>query len=180
VKNKGAGMDREELRGPDGEWLRQAVVAGTVASLLSTAMLAFRGRRDVGAIAAPLNAPGHWLFGSESLRSNRPSWRHTLSGFLIHHGSSLFWSLLYSRVLHWQCRQHDEGGSAQAGMAGPAWSALGVTLLAAWVDFRVVPERLTPGFEHRLSRKSLVLVYGAFALGLALGGGMRSTSRAKR
>ena len=31
-------------------------------------------------------------------------------------------------------------------------------------------ESLTPGFEHRLSRQSLLGVYAAFAAGLALGG----------
>jgi hypothetical protein len=33
-----------------------------------------------------------------------------------------------------------------------------------------VPERLTPGFERRLSNRSLVMVYAAFGAGLALAG----------
>jgi hypothetical protein len=33
-----------------------------------------------------------------------------------------------------------------------------------------VPERLTPGFEHRLSRGSVAATYVAFGLGLALTG----------
>jgi hypothetical protein len=37
------------------------------------------------------------------------------------------------------------------------------------VDFQLTPERLTPGFEHRLSHRSLAAVYGAFAVGLAVG-----------
>lgn len=146
-------------------WLTQAFVAGGLASILSTAMLVVCGRRDAGTATAALNAPSHWLFGREALHANRPSWRHTLSGLLIHHGSSLFWGLLYSRLLH----QLRKPAPLAQGMARPALGAIGITALAAWVDFRFVPERLTPGFEHRLSNKSLALVYGAFAVGLALG-----------
>lgn len=149
-----------------GEWLTQAIVAGGFASLLSAAMLLARGRCDTGTATAPLNAPSHWLFGQEALHANRPSWRHTLSGLLIHHGSSLFWGLLYSRLLH-QLRSQQR---SEKSMARPALAAMGITALAAWVDLQLVPQRLTPGFEHRLSNKSLVLVYGAFAAGLALGG----------
>ena len=133
-------------------------MAGTVASLLSAGMLALRGRREVRSASAPLNAPSHWLFGRSALHSDHLSLRHTLSGMLIHHGSSIFWALIYSRLLHRQRVQ-------------PTLGALLVAALAAWVDLMLVPERLTPGFERRLTHKSLVLVYAAFAFGLSLGGG---------
>ena len=42
-----------------------------------------------------------------------------------------------------------------------------ITTAAYAVDFHFTPQRLTPGFEHRLSNRSLLTVYGAFALGLA-------------
>jgi hypothetical protein len=38
------------------------------------------------------------------------------------------------------------------------------------VDLGLVPERLSPGFERRLSRPSTGLVYLSFGVGLALGG----------
>lgn len=157
--------------GSVGDWLARAAVAGTWASALSVAVLALRGRQEAGTATASLNAPSHWLFGQEALRSNRPSWRHTFSGLLIHHGSSLFWALLYSRLLQQQQHRRDP--------AWPVLTAVGVTALAAWVDLRLVPKRLTPGFEHRLSNTSLVWVYGAFAAGLALGG-LRSGKRKER
>jgi hypothetical protein len=34
------------------------------------------------------------------------------------------------------------------------------------VDYHVVPRRLTPGFEMRVSKSALALVYAALALGL--------------
>jgi hypothetical protein len=41
--------------------------------------------------------------------------------------------------------------------------------VACFVDYRMTPERLTPGFEHRLSSRALLGVYACFAVGLALG-----------
>lgn len=44
-----------------------------------------------------------------------------------------------------------------------------VTAVAAYtIDFYLIPKRLTPGFENRLSKRSLFFVYGTFALGLAV------------
>jgi hypothetical protein len=37
------------------------------------------------------------------------------------------------------------------------------------VDYKLTPRRLQPGFEAQLSKKSLVYVYAAFAIGLAIG-----------
>lgn len=141
--------------------LREAAVAGALASALSAGVLMLRGRRDAGSALAPVNAPSHWLFGKRALRADGPSWRHTFCGLLIHHGSSVMWAWLFSRSL----RQAHRSGHA----VSPAWGAVCIAALAAWVDFRLVPPRLTPGFEPRLSRSSLVLVYAAFGLGLAWG-----------
>ena len=41
------------------------------------------------------------------------------------------------------------------------------------VDFQLTPKRLQPGFDQQLSRKSLLAVYAAFAIGLALVGHQR-------
>lgn len=142
--------------------IRQGAISGTLSSVLSIAALAFGGRRDAGSAVAPLNAPSHWLFGDEALRANRPSWRHTLTGLAIHQGSSMLWGVLYDRIF---CRER-----RRQSLGRVAAGAVGFTAVAALVDLKLVPSRLTPGFEHRLSRKSLVLTYGAFAAGLAITG----------
>ena len=41
--------------------------------------------------------------------------------------------------------------------------------IACVADFKLTPERLTPGYEHRISRKSLAATYLLFAVGLVLG-----------
>ena len=42
--------------------------------------------------------------------------------------------------------------------------------LAYVIDYKIVPKRLTPGFEYVLPRRSLATVYVVKALALAAGG----------
>jgi hypothetical protein len=135
------------------------LAAGASASLLSTIVLAVAGRRETGSPYAPTNAVSHWLWGRPALSRDAPSWRHTALGYLIHHGSALMWAWLYAR---WQQRRRDQDLLPLLG------TAAAVSTLASVVDFKVAPDRLHPGFEHRLSTSSLVAVYAAFGLGLAL------------
>jgi hypothetical protein len=141
--------------------LREGTIAGSVASIASTAALLVAGRGENGHAAAPVNAISHWVWDHPALRQDGPSLRHTLIGYLVHHGASIFWGTLHARA--WGCRPAAKKPlSAIAGAAAAA-------AVACFVDYRLTPERLTPGFEHRLSRKSMMAVYACFALGLALG-----------
>lgn len=141
--------------------VRKAWLPGLLAGTVSTLMLAWRGQTDAGSAAAPLNAVSHWFWPQEALRRNDWSWRHTASGTAVHLGSSFFWSLIYGGLRSQRRRPTP---------ANAAIDAVALTAVAALVDYRLVPQRLNPGFEHRLSRPSLALVYAGFALGLALGG----------
>src|SRR5690606_8083831 len=51
-------------------------------------------------------------------------------------------------------------------------TAAAVAAGACLVDLRCTPQRLTPGFERRLSPSSLFVVYAAFGIGLALCDGL--------
>jgi hypothetical protein len=135
--------------------------AGLAASLLSSLGLALRGRAEAGSAAAPFNAISHWLYGSRALRLDTADARHTALGAAVHVGSSVFWAVLYDHLF---CRREPPPRPVTL-----AAGAAGVTALAAVTDFALVPERLTPGFEHRLSNRSLVLTYALFGAGLALG-----------
>lgn len=141
--------------------LREGIISGSIASLSSTAALALAGRRERGDMAAPINAVSHWFWDRRALRADGPSLRHTLTGFLIHHGASIFWGTLHARA--WGSRpQAKEPAPALAGAAAAA-------AIACFVDYRLTPRRLTPGFEHRLSSRAMLAVYVCFALGLAAG-----------
>ena len=144
---------------------RDALLSGSAASALSTVVLAVRGRSDTGRPAAPTNATSHWIWGERATREDRPSLRHTALGYVIHHAASVFWAMFYERWFGRACVARD----VPTVLAGSA----GVAALAAFVDFRLTPERLTPGYEKRLSRSSLVAVYGAFAAGLAISCALR-------
>src|SRR5690606_24333226 len=117
--------------------------------------------RENRSAAAPVNAVSHWYWGDPALRKRRADARHTLSGYLIHHGASVFWAGLYA----WVARDRPVLREPTGAVLG----SLPTTALACFVDFRLTPARLTPGFEHRLSRPALAGVYAAFALGLAAG-----------
>jgi hypothetical protein len=133
---------------------------GNLAGLVSTAVLLWRGRAESRRTFGALNAPSHWVWDHEALAHDGVDSRHTLLGLAIHQASSLFWALAFRALM----RRLRPVTPVRAGAA-----ALAVAGAAALVDLRLVPDRLTPGFEHRLSRRGLALVYLGFAGGLVLG-----------
>jgi hypothetical protein len=141
--------------------LREGAVAGTVASVLSTAVLAAVGRRQAKSAAAPVNAASHWLWGDESLRQDRATWRHTLTGALTQHAAAVLWATLYA-ALYGHRREAKQLPQAVAG--GIATSAT-----AYVIDYTITPKRFTPGYEHRLDGKGMLAVYAALAAGFAIG-----------
>jgi hypothetical protein len=136
-----------------------ALVSGTVASITSTVALSMLGKAELDRSAAPLNGPSQWIWGRHAPYQNRFSFRYTVVGYLIHHAASVFWAIWYEKL-----RQRLPPADTAIAVVAPA--AI-ITTAAYAVDFHLTPQRLTPGFEHRLSNRSLLTVYGAFALGLA-------------
>ncbi len=139
--------------------VRGAVLAGGAAGLTSLAMLAARGRADHRSAVAPINATSHVLWGDRALRVDRPTVRHTLPGLLVHVASTAFWGAVQQGLF-----------GTRRGLVPNTRNAALTSALAALVDLKLVPGRLTPGWERRLSTQSLVWVYGALAVGLAIGG----------
>ena len=140
--------------------LQQGLLSGTAASLLSTVALMMVGRAESGSAWAPVNAVSHWYWGDDALKRDRVTLKYTVPGYLIHHASSVFWAVLFERVFGQQARRSSSPGILAASAATAA--------VACFVDYQLTPKRLTPGFEHRLSKKALFAVYAAFAAGLAL------------
>jgi hypothetical protein len=138
---------------------RRAVWSGSAAALLSAATLAICGKVEHNAAAGPLNGPSQWIWGQRAARRRKPSVRHTLVGYAIHHVASLGWAMLHEK--HVSGRAHSRAAHLLAGAATAAF--------ACAVDYRVARGRLQPGFDKQLSRTSLTLVYAAFGLGLAIG-----------
>jgi hypothetical protein len=139
---------------------RHALISGAVASLLSTAALAACGYIENRRPAGPINGPSQWVYGRSAAKVRKPSLRHTLTGFLVHHVMATGWALLHERV--------SEAHKPQQPFLPRLGRAALTSAVANIVDFQLTPKRLRPGFETQLSRKSLFAVYAAFAIGLAL------------
>ena len=110
-----------------------------------------------GGALQPINATSHWLWGERAMHQHGTNMRYTATGYLIHHGSSLLWASVYERWF----------APRTSTMANATTNAVVVSALAAATDYLLTPKRLTPGFERHLTLGSMVLVYGAFAAGMA-------------
>jgi hypothetical protein len=141
--------------------LREGAVTGSTASVLSTLALAALGRQQAGSAVAPINAVSHWLWDEEALRVDRPTWRHTLVGYLTQHAASIFWATLYARVFG----HRPEAKRLPEAIAG----GIATSAVAYVVDYTITPKRLTPGYEHRLDGRGMFAAYAALAAGFALG-----------
>ena len=170
---------------------RDALTSGSTASALSLIALMIGGKRENASAVAPINAVSHWLYGGDAYRVDRATLAHTALGAAVHHASAIFWGGLYSLLLRQMAASRPRpstGPARRTGHAAPALSvpelvagAAVVTAVAALTDLRLVPPRLSPGFENRLSPTAVTTVYVAFGAGLALAGiAALSTARRQR
>jgi hypothetical protein len=141
------------------ETLLEGVASGTAGAVLSGAALAAFGYRETGWPTAPINAVSHWYWHPQALRADEPSLRHTGVGFVTHHAASVLWGTVYAIGRR----------AAQPHQPPNLLGAVATAAFAAFVDFKLTPDRFTPGFEHRLSTPALIATYGAMALGMLLG-----------
>lgn len=143
--------------------LRRAVISGTLAGITSAAAAALTGKRETGSYAAPLNATSHIVWGDKAARQDSPSLKYTLTGFLLNHGAAVFWAAAYEVLFGARSARSGRPVSPLRPLLGSAV----ITASAYVTDYYLVPSRFTPGFEKRLSGRSLATIYGALALGLA-------------
>ena len=110
---------------------------------------------ETGSASAGLNATSHILWGDEAARVDGFEPKYTLVGALLNAGAMVAWSVFHE---------------AMPRTSGP-FTALTKGLLTSGVayltDYRVVPARLTPGFEKRFSPRGMAWMYGV--LGAAFG-----------
>jgi hypothetical protein len=141
-----------------GSALRSALVSGTAASLFTTVVLAACGKKERADPYGPLNGPSQWIWGKHAACERGFSVRHTVVGYLIHHAMSIFWATFFEKL----------AASRNPSLAAETLAVAAATsTVACVVDYCVVPDRFTPGFEKQLSRHSMALTYVAFAAALA-------------
>ncbi|MFC7513506.1 hypothetical protein ACFQUU_00660 [Herbaspirillum sp. GCM10030257] len=152
--------------------MRDGLISGSIASVLSTIVLSARGEQEEGTPYAPTNAISHWFFGDHAFYRNGRTLRYTGTGYAIHHASSTLWAVVYER---WFGERADRRDLPTALTGGAA-----VAAMACFTDYHLTPRRLHPGYEKRLSSASLFLVYAAFGAGLVVRGLTTSPARTYR
>ena len=145
---------------PSTRILLSALISGTAASLASTAVLTLLAKAEGKGALQPTNATSHWLHGDSAGSKADADVAHTLVGYGTHHASALFWAIPF----HVWLESRPPRGGLELLRDASVMSAI-----AAAVDYGVVPRRVTPGWELVLSKQSMVMTYGAVALGLAAG-----------
>ena len=129
--------------------LTRAAVTAVATTVAATLLSKLQTRRS----AAALNATSHIVWGKRAFRVDGTDVKHTLVGALLNAGAMAAWSAVYELL--------PEPRSA----TGRLVKAAGVTAASYVTDYYVVPKRLTPGFEERLSSGALALVYVALGAG---------------
>lgn len=154
-------MDHRHNRDEEHEssLLERTIATGSFAGLVTTAAVALCGVREVGSAIAPINATSHVLWGDEAGATNAVDAKHTLPGLLINGGAGIFWAFVHELLLR-RMQRPDRAATVASGAA--------VAGLAYVVDYHVIPRRLTPGWELRLSRRSVALGFVALGLSLAV------------
>lgn len=137
-----------------------ALISGTTASLLSTAALALIARAEGKGAYHPTNATSHWLHGDDAAAHRDADVAHTLVGYGTHHASALLWALPFQI---WLASRPPRTRLQLLGDASV------MAAIAAAVDYGVTPRRFTPGWELVLSKRSMLVTFGARAVGLAAG-----------
>jgi hypothetical protein len=135
----------------------RALGRGSFAGLATMATVALAGMREARSGVGPINATSHVIWGDKAATTDIVDLKHTLPGVLINGGAGVFWALVHE-LLQTRVRRDGPVATVACGAA--------VASLAYVVDYHLIPRRLTPGWELRLSRGSVAL--GFVALGFSL------------
>jgi hypothetical protein len=140
--------------------LQDAAEAAVIPGLATTAAVSLSGYLEDNNAAAPLNAVSHIPFGKEAFEQEDVSLKYTATGSALNAAAIASWATVYEATFGRAARR----GNVAAGVLGGA----AVAGLAYVVDYYVVPKRLTPGFEERLSGGSMLAVYAVLGATLPL------------
>jgi hypothetical protein len=142
------------------EFFEDVAVTGAIASAATTLAVAALGQVEEGEPLAPVNAVSHIAWGDEAAQQTGVSTKYTLAGLALNTAAVTSWAVIYHALF----------GRRPKTPLSAAMGAAATSALAYVTDYHVVPKRFTPGFEKRLSNKSLAVTYGVLAAGLAVEG----------
>jgi hypothetical protein len=120
-----------------------------VASFVAAAALALLAKAEGKSALQPTNATSHWLHGDKAGAVRKADLAHTAMGFATHHASAIFWAVPFEA---WLARSPPRSPLLMLR------DASAMAMIAAFVDYLVVPKRLTPGWETVLSKRSIAVL----------------------
>ncbi len=132
------------------------MIAGLVAAAATMGVLVGFGHGR-GAPSRVLNTVAHAVLGYRAEITDAFDPAVTLTAVAVHVAALLIWGILFALVA---------GRLRGVPLFG---AAVMVAAAAYFVDFHLVPARLTPGFETVLTISELIAVYAVLAAGLTLG-----------
>jgi len=141
-------------------WIKDTLATGTVATTATNGALAILGKAENGNALGPINAVSHIVWGKEAAHADQLDVRHTVLGTVLNTVAVTGWAGVHELMMPRRRRP----SAQRALLAGAA-----VSTLAYITDYHVLPKRLTPGFEERLSGKALFSVYAILAVAFAAG-----------
>ena len=131
------------------------LVGGIVSGVAAAALSRVENKRAAPAI----NAVSHIAWGGPPPADSGPARRNLIVGSGLHLGAALFWAAVFEPIF----------GAAARRSRTAAWIGAAATAAGAYcTDYHVVPQRLRPGMEAFLSKRSLQGVYAALAIGFVL------------
>lgn len=155
--------------------VQHTINTGIVASTATTIAASVCGALEDGQPIAPMNAVSHILWDDEAARHTEPSLQYTALGTALNAAAVTSWAAIYELCCGDRANKKDIVGAVVGGAL--------VSAAAYITDYHIVPRRVTPGFELRLSNRSLFGIYTTLALSLAAGSLLqpgRMLSRSKR
>src|SRR5688572_15037046 len=147
------------------QFVADSLITGSLAAVATTVTAAACGRAENKNALAPINAISHIAWGDKAANQEQASWKYTATGLGLNTAAVGSWAVLYEALFGKAANRGEVGTSLVGGAL--------VSAFAYFVDYYVVPKRLTPGFEMRLSGKSLFAIYATLAASLGLGGLLR-------
>ncbi len=133
-------------------------ITGYAWSYTTIAIMAFAAQEKKNAFA-PVSATSHILFGDAAFSDQAIRSKFIISGLLLNLGAMLMWASITELVIY---LLHMPANAILIACL----VSVGITVAAYVTDFHIVPKRFTPGFEHVLSHRAVLLVYVFLALGI--------------
>lgn len=139
-------------------FLKNSLIVGGIASAATTMAAIVFSRAEKKPPVAAINAVSHIAWGDSAFGEEKPTIKHTATGAVLNAAAVTSWSMLLQLVLPKKNRNLTDTLAKTAA----------VTAAAYVIDYHVVPQRLTPGFEEKLSKKALFGIYTVMAISMAL------------